>query len=398
MAFKDLNAHQRIVAVNTDYMRHPDFAILGGVTQIGQVFIDDLLPTAGTDGCDVHYCEEFIMQMTRKQLRYLVGHEQLHKSLHHCTDYNHIKEKYPEEFAQGVDYVVNGMLEAMDIKKDFLERPTTVPPLIDPKFDNKSLPEVVRMLIQEKQQDGGGGRGKPMDVHMSGAGQGSAEEVANGKGLKQQIEDAVAQGALVQEQLRAQRGDGAGGSDLSGFQERVTDWRTPMRRFMQELCEGDEQSRFSPPNKRLLPLDIILPSHFSEATGELIVACDTSGSMHGLYSIVFGEIARIAQNVLPTSIRVIWWDTQVAGEQVFTPRDYDKLAKAMHPKGGGGTTVSCVARHIREKRYKPKAVIYLTDGYIESSYEVAQGNVLWGIVGNKSFRPIRGKVLHIEEV
>jgi hypothetical protein len=50
--------------------------------------------------------------------------------------------------------------------------------------------------------------------------------------------------------------------------------------------------------------------------------------------------------------------------------------------------VSCVAQHIREKKYKPKATIYLTDGYVGSSYEVAQGNVLWGIVGNKAFRPL----------
>ena len=44
-----------------------------------------------------------------------------------------------------------------------------------------------------------------------------------------------------------------------------------------------------------------------------------------------------------------------------------------------------------------KATIMLTDGYIESQYEVPQGNVLWGVVNNSQFVPRRGKVLHIQE-
>lgn len=395
MAFKDLNLHQRIVAVHTDFMRHPDFAILGGVTQVGTVYLDDVLPTAGTDGRDTHYNPEFIADMTRKQLRYLVGHEALHKALHHCTDYMNIKEKHPQEFAMAVDYVVNWQLESMDTQKDFLERPTSIPPLIDDKYANRSVPEVVRMLLQDPPPSDSSQQ--PMDTHMDGASQGTEEEVAEGKGLRQQVEDAVAQGAIVQKRLQQMRGDTAGGSALSGFQERRTDWRGPLRRFLQEITDGDEMSRFSPPNKRMLPMDVIMPSHFSETTGELIVACDTSGSMHGLYPVVFGEIASIAKQMQPSCVRVLWWDTKVAGEQVFTSKDYDKMRDAMCPKGGGGTTVSCVAQHIRDKRYKPKATIMLTDGYVEATYEVPQGNVLWGIVGNRHFRPIRGKMLHIED-
>ena len=119
--------------------------------------------------------------------------------------------------------------------------------------------------------------------------------------------------------------------------------------------------------------------------------------MHGIYPVVFGEIANIAMNLKPKSIRVLWWDTHVAGEQVFTERDYDNIAKLVKPKGGGGTTVSCVAAYVREHRLKPKATIMLTDGYIESQYDVVPGNVLWGVVNNPRFVPLRGKVLHIAE-
>ena len=394
MAFKDLNPAQKIVAVNTDFMRHPDFAILGGVTQIGAVTISDEIPTAGTDGEDVLFNPDFIAPMTRKQLRYLVGHEALHKALHHCTDYMHLKKKHPEIFAQAIDYVVNWQLESMDTEKEkFLERPTNVPPLIDDKYANMSVPEVMRKLLADPPPP----TQKPMDMHMDGKPV-AVEDAADAKDLKTRIEDAVAQGAVVAEQLQQMRGTSAGSQNLSGFKERKTDWRGPLRKFISDICEGDDQSRFVPPNRRLLPLDIIMPSRFSEATGELIVACDTSASMHGMYPIVFGEIARIAQQMQPQSVRVLWWDTRVAGDQVFAPKDYANIAKLMHPKGGGGTTVSCVAGYINEKRYKPKATILLTDGYLESRYEVPAGNVLWGVCGNSNFRPLRGKLLQIEEV
>jgi predicted metal-dependent peptidase len=395
MAFKDLSAEDRLVAVHTDFMRHPDYCILGGVTQVGKVIVTEDVPTAGTDGRDVFYGREFLTGMTRKQARYLVGHEAMHKALHHCTAYAEVMKKYPREFAMAVDYVVNWQLESMDTGADpFLERPTSVPPLVDAKYAHMSVLEVVRDLLNNPPPTP---LPQPMDQHMQpGEGAGEEPTEAEMREVTQKIEDAIRHGEIVQGQLRGDADRKANG--LSGFQQRKTDWRPPLRRIFQEVSEGDDQSRFCPPSKRMLPLDIIMPSHFTEASGEIIVACDTSGSMTSVYPLVFGEIARIAQSVRPTSIRVIWWDTKVRGEQVFTVRDYDNIAKLMAPKGGGGTTVTCVARHVAQKRLKPKATIMLTDGYIEASYETVPGTLVWGVVCNPRFRPVRGRVLHIEEV
>jgi predicted metal-dependent peptidase len=438
MAFKDMTLAHRIIAVHLDIMKHKDFSLMGGVTQVGKVnvlastddmkgFIEHIMvPTAGTDGCDVYYNEQFCKDFTREQLRYLVLHENFHKALHHCTEYTHLAEKYPEIFAQAIDYVVNDQIETIDPDLKFVARPTNIPPLIDPKYHDMSVPQVMKMLIDEqkdkdkeqgKKPDGEGGEGGqpgkgkpgkgkpgPMDTHImrkpgTGSGQPGEDEMdtggLNAKELKKQLVDAVNQGAIVRNKLR---GEGGGGNALSGFQERNTDWRTPLRQFVQELCEGDDQSRFSPPNKRMLPLGIILPSHFSEATGELIVACDTSGSMHGLYPTVFGEIARICKEAVPAKVRVIWWGDHIEGEQVFEPKDYDKIRDLMSPKGGGGTVVSCVARHIVSKQYKPKATIMLTDGWVESQYDCAPGPLLWGVVDNENFVPLKGKVIHISSV
>jgi predicted metal-dependent peptidase len=117
--------------------------------------------------------------------------------------------------------------------------------------------------------------------------------------------------------------------------------------------------------------------------------------MHGLYPVVFGEIARICENVLPESVRIVWWEDAVVGEQVFKQGEFSNIARLLNPKGGGGTRLSCVAEYITEKQYKPKAVLILTDGYIERDYIVPKAPVLYGVVDNDQFTGRGGKTVRI---
>jgi predicted metal-dependent peptidase len=80
---------------------------------------------------------------------------------------------------------------------------------------------------------------------------------------------------------------------------------------------------------------------------------------------------------------------------VFTPDNYEAIASLMKPQGGGGTTVSAVADYIQEKQYEPRALIYLTDGYIESEYRTPALPILWGVVDNTRFVPRVGKKVDI---
>lgn len=410
MAFKDLTPRERITAVSFDIMKDDEFCLMGGATQIGNTTVEDDVPTACTNGRDTKYGRDFIMGMTRGQLRYLVAHETAHKMLMHCVEYQAICEKYGQLANMAMDYVVNQMVEDLDGGRGFVERPTDPAPLIDAKYKGKSFLEVLQDLVknpppEQPQQGKGNGKGKPgpLDQHVQSKEAGAGEEgdgenslsADEMKELKQAMQDAIAQGQIVREKMQQKRGTSGSGGRVNGFEQRNTDWKGPLRRFIQELSEGDEQSRFSPPNKRMLPLGIILPSHFSEAVGEIIIACDTSGSMTGVYPTVFGEVARICQQVKPAKVRMLWWDTQIAGDQTFTEKDYDKIAKQLKPAGGGGTTVSVVADYIKEKKIKAKCVIMLSDGYIESDYRMAPIPHLWGIVDNTSFQPKKGKKLDI---
>jgi predicted metal-dependent peptidase len=138
-----------------------------------------------------------------------------------------------------------------------------------------------------------------------------------------------------------------------------------------------------------------MPSHFSESTGELIVACDTSGSMGCIYPTVFGEVARIVQNVMPDSVRMIWWDSSVCGDQLFKPHEYANIASLLKPAGGGGTSPHCVVEYIREKKYQPKGVVWLTDGYLDGSDGKVDVPALWGVVDNDHFVAPQGKTVRI---
>ena len=414
--FDKMTAEQRLTAVNVDLANNKTFAIMSGVACVGVNKFSDALPTAGTDGRDVYWNRDFVMTLTRKQLRFVVLHESFHKALRHCSEYQEVCKREPKASNIAMDYVVNSFIVEADPEYQFVELPTKPEPLLHPKYYGWSFIQVLRDLLKnakpiqmQAQGDGDEGGegdadgtqigkvfvdpdGKPIgadfDEHMIGELTGDELKEAD-----KQIEDAKHQGQILAQKLA---GQGSRGGNLDNIMaKRDTNWREHLRNFISEICEGDEQSRYAPPNKRMLPQGIIMPSHFTESTGEIIVACDTSGSMTGLYPTVFGEIARICENVAPESVRVIWWEYAVVGEQVFKPIDYPSIAKLMKPVGGGGTRVTCVAEHIEENKLKPKCVIYLTDGYIESDYRLPEFPVLFGAVDNDSFVASRGKTLHI---
>lgn len=374
---------QRISAVNIDVMNHKDFCTLSGFVTMGEVHIKPDLPTAGTNGVDVFYGEEFLLGLTRKQLRFVQLHEALHKGLRHCSDYQDIVKKYPQLSNVAMDYVVNALIEQTDPNHEFIDFTTYPDPLIDPKYFNRSFVDVLQDLLKENKD-----APDTLDDHMA------LPDGVDKDQLEQDVRDAFNHGDMVQKRLRA--GSESANNPLSGLGiKRDTDWRGAMREWVQEICAGDEFSRYVPPNKKFLPLGIIMPSHFSIAAGEIVLACDTSGSMDPVYPVVFGEIANICKQANPERVRILWWDTKVCGEQVFNRGQYDSIAFSLKPRGGGGTSPACVARYIESKGYRPTGVIWLTDGYLDACPTAVCSNELWGVVNNDHFRPAHGKTVRI---
>jgi predicted metal-dependent peptidase len=378
---------QRISAVNIDVMNHKDFCTLTGFVMMGDIHIKQDIPTAGTNGVDVFYGEEFLLQQNRKQLRFVQLHEALHKGLRHCSDYQDIVKKHPQLSNIAMDYVVNALIEQTDPTHEFIEYTTNPEPLLDPKYFNRSFVDVLQDLLKQEPQQQEQEQ-QTLDDHMA-----LPSDVDKDQ-LEQDVQDAFNHGEMVQRRLKA--GSDSSNNPLNGLGiRRDTDWRGAMREWVQDICAGDEFSRYVPPNKKFLPLGIIMPSHFAMTAGELVLACDTSGSMEPVYPVVFGEIANICKQANPDRVRILWWDTQVCAEQVFNRGQYDSIAFALKPRGGGGTSPACVKRYIETKGYKPTGVIWLTDGYLDASPAVVCSNELWGVVNNDHFKPAHGKTVRI---
>lgn len=391
MSFDKMTLNQRIQAANIDCMRHPKFALLSGVIMMGKSEVTDNLPTAATNGRDKLYGADFITPLNRKQLRYLVLHENFHVALKHCVLYKDIKKKWARKVNKAQDYVINGLIEEMDPGFTFVERPSKGI-LVDPKFNGMSFQQVFNLLPDDADDEGGGG-GKddnPFDEHIDADDLSFDEQ----QDLSRQIDDANRQGQMLARKLAGKDG---GGSDIFGLAaDRSTDWVSALREFIQSVSTGDDNSRFAPPNKRLLAAGFILPSHFTESIGEIIIAADTSGSMGPYYKLLFGEVSTICQQTKPAAVRVLWWDTSVCGDQVFTAIDYDQIATLLKPKGGGGTTPQVVVDYIVKHKIDAKAIIWLSDGYIGCDDPITTMPSLWGVVDNDSFVAKHGKTLHIK--
>ena len=140
---------QRVSAVNIDIMNHQDFSTLSGIVMMGNVKFIDGMPTAGTDGLDVMYGTEFIMSLTRKQLRFVQLHESMHKALRHCIDYADIVKKYPQLSNVAMDYVCNAFIEQTDPNHLFMDHTTDPVPLLDRKYYDRSFVDVLQDLLKK---------------------------------------------------------------------------------------------------------------------------------------------------------------------------------------------------------------------------------------------------------
>jgi predicted metal-dependent peptidase len=181
--------------------------------------------------------------------------------------------------------------------------------------------------------------------------------------------------------------------------EPKVNWREVLREFISSATKGNDEYTWRRFNKRQMANDIYLPSMENESVGELVIAIDTSGSIGGQELTEFAsELASICSVATPSKVRVLWWDTEVHGEQVFLPEHYDNIKELLKPQGGGGTMVSCVSEHLNKSRVEAEAIIVFTDGYLESEITWnVKCPTLWLVTQNNNFVAPSGKVVKKED-
>ena len=136
------------------------------------------------------------------------------------------------------------------------------------------------------------------------------------------------------------------------------DWAVLLRDFIEQTAKTDYS--WNRPNTSYLQRGIYMPTLYSEELPEVCIVVDTSGSIDNLALAKFAKEASEILEAYNTTIRVIYSDDRVRGEEVFATED---LPMEMNPKGGGCTDFRPAFEYIEDNDYQPACMIYFTDLY-----------------------------------
>ena len=388
---------RKLKKVKISLMRNPQFAMWSGLMMVGKTRIDDNCPTAATNGRDEIYGREFVKKLDEKELAFVVLHECLHKAFRHLTTWSKLYKEHPMLANAACDYVINLMLHDMDKDEKVLKFPTLNGKrigLIDEKYRGMNAKQVFDLLKQQMQEGGTPDEDGQFDEHDWEGADGLTDDEK--KALEREVDQALRQGAMAAQRIK---GSGAGGLDRS-IEELLTpkvNWREQLREYVKSICKGRDASSWRRPNLRFLGSDIYMPTLISEKVGHLVIGIDTSGSIGSQELNEFlSEVKGIASEVNPDKVDLLYWDGEVAGHETYDAATVETIISSTRPRGGGGTSPSCVSQYLEDKSIKPECVIMLTDGYVGSDWG---GNwecpVLWTIVGGNSDVAPVGKTIHI---
>jgi predicted metal-dependent peptidase len=397
-----MEAMDRIKKAKVAIMRHPKFCAFSGVLAYGVHTITDSIPTACTNGKDVQYNPKFVGELDDPQLRLLVLHEGLHIAFRHMRVWRDLWKEDARLANVAADHFVNLSLVDTDAGEGFLKMPTVG---IQP--ESKYRGWSVRMIFEDlknnpppdnpKPSNGQGGDdpdnpddGGGFDDHDWQAGEQMSE--AEAQAQANEIDQALRQGEMVARKMG--KGKGASSMLIDDLLKPRVDWRELLREFIQQTCQGRDESTWAKPNRRYVGEDVYMPSMQSTQMGELVVVFDTSGSCFegSVIKRFTSELAVIIEHVRPSKVHVLYVDWSVQGHQVFDDGQF--ALSNVRPQGGGGTDMTRAFDWVTENRATPEAMVILTDGY--TPFGSAQPYpVLWAIT-EKSVRAPWGTTVHVE--
>jgi predicted metal-dependent peptidase len=287
----------------------------------------------------------------------------MHKAYRHL----HVWQALHDEDAQlaniAADHFVNLALVDMDAGEGFIKMPTLgIQP--DTKYRGWSVKHIFEDL-KEEQEEGGGGGGDDGEQGFDDHDWKNAKDgdPATEQERANEIQRAIRQGEIVRRKMQ-----GKGSSDADGaFGDLLApkiDWRKVLRDFVTETCAGRDESSWRKPNRRFLSYDVYMPSMVGTTMTELVIGFDTSGSIFGgnEMTVFVSEIKTIIEDIKPTKVHVIYWDTAVVGHQTFEEGQF--AVQNLNIKGGGGTDGSALFTYLKDKNINPQAIVQFTDGYV----------------------------------
>jgi hypothetical protein len=400
-------------------------AALAPTIQMGEMLIDDSVPTACTDGRNTYFGTAFCEPLSFKQLVYLVLHEELHKLTMDLLLYADLFALDALTANVACDHGNNIVIETSGIN-DMIERPPGA--LVNMKFKGWSKPEIFHFLRTgrdkdgkqstpqfnfspgDSQQDPSASTPQPVSVTIDGETfslrpMDTLDKVPDSglppeemESLKDDISRAIQQ-AIIMAGIQGQR---VSHTIMEAVAPKV-DWRAIMSEFMQSMLRGEDELSYRRFDRRYIDLapgnELYLPTTINERLGTVLVCMDASGSTYGA---VFNEFVAAFQSILTTTrperLRVLHWDTEVKHDQTLVESEYldEDLKTVLKPVGGGGTAISSVSDYILANSVTADCCVVFTDGYIEDAPRwQPRIPTLWMVTRKKEFTPPAGKMVRI---
>ena len=342
------------------------------------------IPTMATDGVSLYYNPEFVDTLNSAMLAGVLAHEVMHPALHH-----HVRRsgRDSRRWNEACDYAINPLL--LDAG---LRLPDGV--LVSSRFREMSAEQIYNQLETEAQQESGdedganrstgcgaGNTPPPKSESESKPENGPESELDGpsapvseggiGQVLDAPLPDEATPGIAEQGRewsvavnqavmLAKQAGKAPAGIErtLEGVAEAAIDWRELLRRLWSETTPAD--SSWMRPNRRHIWAGLYLPGVIREGVGEIAIAVDCSGSVHGRQLRLFeAEVRSILDGQRPQRVYVLYFDATVQKVEVFEAGQRVSL----NPVGGGGTEFGPCFEWLDEHGIQPQALVFLTDLY-----------------------------------
>jgi len=310
--------------------------------------------TACTDGREIRYNPDFIDSLRVDQVVFVLAHLVMH--IAHLHPLRRSNRKL-DRFNKAGDFAINGIL--LDAGLSMLPGA-----LYKAEFRSLAAEQIYERLPgapgsgagtgaeqDEERNDDPGGCGGFVDAKGD-----SGEPLT--KAERQQEEARVA--IAVQQAAQAAKAQGK----LPGALERlvgelvhpILDWREILRTFIDRSARNDYS--WIHPNRRHIASGIYLPSFRSNGLKPLVLAIDTSGSIgQGELGQFQAELNDILQSY-PSTVHVVYCDSEISGAQTFTPDDYPVELKGA---GFGGTDLRPPFGWAMKNVPDAGCMIYLTD-------------------------------------
>jgi len=366
--------------------------------------------TTATDARSFYYNPEFIEQLSLSETEFVLAHEALHCALSHFARREH-RLKHRWDIA--CDYAINPIL----IKEGLKAPPGTLSessyegmtaeeiyPYIEDKENEETLdqhiyddnesssqnqnnnppsqppksPDESNQGQQGQQPPPQGGSQPEQDPQQQG-GQGASQPPPLGheerESLNVQWQQRLA--GAAQQALQAGKMDGDMARLVDFLLQPRLPWRMLLARYMSGIAR-DDYSYTRPSTRRGDPA--IFPS-LRSSQAELVVAVDTSGSVHEDELNEFVSEIDAIKGQIRARITLVACDSKLADSCPWVYEPWEEFVLPKSIAGGGGTDFVPVFDWVNTQDRPPDLVVYFTDA--EGRFPDVMPNypVLWLIKG-----------------